>query len=115
MGSVARYLVSVTVERAMERLPPLGTFAVNMIGCVLAGVVVGLALLKPATVTHNLRLFLVVGFCGGFTTFSAFGYDTVALLQGRHAALALLNIGMHIVGGLIAVWLGLTAARMMQG
>jgi fluoride exporter len=112
---VARYLVSVTVERTMERLPPMGTFAVNMIGCALVGVFVGLSLQRPALVTANLRLFLVVGFCGGFTTFSAFGYDTVALLQGRHPALALLNIGMHVVGGLIAVWLGLMAARMIQG
>lgn len=110
-GSILRYWVSGWVQTAVSQSwRPVGTLAVNVIGCFLIGLFMGMAdfrqLLKPEA-----RLLLVVGLLGGFTTFSAFGYETFALARDREFGAAILNIGAQVVIGLAAVWAGYAVSR----
>jgi CrcB protein len=66
---------------------------------------------KNQLMNSNIKWFLVTGFCGGFTTFSAFGYENIRLLQSGNVALAFLYIGCSIVLGLGSIWLGLTLVK----
>ena len=112
-GSVLRYLVGGAVQRLMagttDRPPgevlPAGTLAVNLIGCLLIGVLAAL-FNRNVLPSDQYRLALTVGVLGGFTTFSAFGLDTLTLLQRNHLTLAIVNIGANVVGGLLAVQVG---------
>jgi len=106
IGSVLRYLVSGSAQTASQSIAfPYGTLAVNVIGCFLIGFLSELAqsrsLFSPDT-----RAFLIVGILGGFTTFSAFGNETMNLLRDGGQALALLNVSAQVLLGLGAVWLG---------
>ncbi|MBW1942485.1 MAG: fluoride efflux transporter CrcB, partial [Deltaproteobacteria bacterium] len=84
---------------------PYGTFAVNIIGCFLIGVLSHLVE-SQAGVSAEMRLLLMVGLLGSFTTYSTFSSETINLLQDRELFLALLNIGTHLIVGLSAVLLG---------
>jgi len=108
LGSVFRYLISGLLQKlSPEGVFPLGTLGVNVIGCLVIGLLAGAAenlqVLGPQA-----RLFLFLGLLGGFTTFSSFGYETMAMLRGGQVLVAVANVGLHIVVGLFAVWLGLT-------
>ena len=110
IGSVLRYLVSGSAQTASQSIAfPYGTLAVNVIGCFLIGFLSELAqsrsLFSPDT-----RAFLIVGILGGFTTFSAFGNETMNLLRDGEQALAMMNVSAQILLGLGAVWLGYTLA-----
>ena len=110
IGSVLRYLVSGSVQTASQSIAfPYGTLAVNVIGCFFIGFLSELAesrsFLSPDT-----RAFLIVGILGGFTTFSAFGNETMNLLRDGEQALAMMNVSAQILLGLGAVWLGYTLA-----
>jgi CrcB protein len=91
---------------------PLGTFSVNLIGCFLIGAFVGLAekgnILSPET-----RLFLITGICGGFTTFSTFSYDNIALLKSGEWFFFLLYIFGSVILGLLATYLGLLLIKFL--
>lgn len=111
VGACARYaLVDWFGERYGQRFP-WGTIAVNLSGCFVLGIVVGLGIHHG--LSTNVRTAVGTGGLGAFTTFSAFSADTVALLESEHAsaALALRNVALTIAGGLAlaAVGLGLTA------
>jgi CrcB protein len=109
---VARYLVSGWAQQAANSRLPVGTFAVNALGCFAVGALMGLVeergLLSPEA-----RWLLVVGFFGSFTTFSAFGYETLALARGGDWVAAGGNAAAHLVLGLAAVWLGAVAIRLL--
>jgi CrcB protein len=109
IGTVARYLLSGAVQRSFF---PTGTLAVNILGCLVIGFVGGLAA-RPAGLSQTTRIFLATGICGGFTTFSAFGFETMQLIGDGQIWQAGLNIGLQLVGGLGAVWLGLVGSRLM--
>lgn len=110
IGSVLRYLVSGSVQTASQSIAfPYGTLAVNVIGCLFIGFLSELAESR-ALFSTDTRSFLVLGILGGFTTFSAFGIETMNLLRGGETALALANIGAQVLLGLGAVWLGYTLA-----
>jgi len=113
LGAVARYGVGGLVHRnpALAGFP-FGTLAVNLLGCLLIGLGAGLADARQA-IGPEARLFLFVGVLGGFTTFSSFGYETVALLRDHEFLRAGLNAGLNVFAGLLLVWLGyaLTSAR----
>lgn len=112
VGSVARYALGGAVHRlAPAAAFPYGTLVVNVLGCLLVGLVAGLAETRQA-LSPEARLFLVLGLLGGFTTFSAFGYETLALARDSEALKALANVGLHLVAGLGAAWLGITLARL---
>ena len=80
IGAALRYIASTWLSQSTRFVFPLGTFAVNFIGCTLLGIFVGLGLGK--TTTLPLREFAVIGILGGFTTFSAFGLESFEMLQG---------------------------------
>lgn len=84
---------------------PLGTLAVNILGCLLIGVLNGLAETRQV-IGPELRLFLMIGMLGGFTTFSTFGYETLALIRDADLVQAMGNVMAQVFFGLIAVWLG---------
>jgi CrcB protein len=110
LGSAARYWFSGVVQRAAPTFFPTGTLAVNINGCLIVGLVGGLAT-RPEGVPLNARLFIIVGICGGFTTFSAFGFETMQLIGDGEIWQAGLNIGAQLLGGLTAVWAGLAISR----
>lgn len=106
LGSALRYGVSGWAQRLVPSgLFPVGTLVVNVVGCFVLGLLGGYAenvgLFGPST-----RLFLFLGVLGGFTTFSTFGYETMAMLRDGQSFGALANVGLQIVLGLAGVWLG---------
>ena len=115
IGSALRYLVAMGVDNWYGRGDfPFGTLAVNVIGCLIIGLLTFLAESRAAF-SAELRVFLVIGILGGFTTFSSFGNDTVNLWRAGREGRALINIGAQLVLGLGAVWLGRMLARQVWG
>ncbi len=110
IGSILRYLSSVLLQKYCITVFPLATFLVNVIGCLLIGLVMGL-LEKNQLNNNNIKWFLVTGFCGGFTTFSAFSFENITLLQNGNFGWAFLYIISSVVIGMGAVWLGLTLLK----
>jgi fluoride exporter len=109
IGAMARYKLSGLVLRHAETWKfPLGTFAVNISGCLAAGFLAGWA--EKHSLGTEVRLFLFAGLLGGYTTFSAFGLETFHLLQKREIFLAALNAAGGVLAGVLAVWLGMKAA-----
>ena len=113
IGSILRYLVSGYAQQLGKSLQfPFGTLIVNLVGCVLVGFVAELIDHRDIA-SGETRAFLIVGLLGGFTTFSAFGLETMGLLRNGEPWLALSNILGHIILGLFAVWLGYSAASLL--
>ncbi len=103
LGSVLRYLLSQSIQGKLVPHFPLGTLSVNLIGCFAIGAI--FALTEKGTVGPEWRLFLVTGICGGFTTFSAFSIETVALLRGGQMGYAFMYVTASVVLGLAATFL----------
>jgi CrcB protein len=111
IGSVLRFLVSGWTHRLLPAATlPVGTLAVNLIGCLAIGFLGGLAEFR-SLVGPQARLFLMIGVLGGFTTFSTFGHEGLGLLRDQQHYGAVLYIAGHVVLGLSAAWLGLILAR----
>ena len=108
-GAIARYLLSGMVQERSGGVFPWGTLVVNVLGCLVMGVLAGLADVR-GFMTPPARALLVVGILGGFTTFSAFGNETMNLLLERDVLRAGLNVGLNVVVGITAVWAGRAAA-----
>ena len=104
LGSGLRYLVSITMNQYSKVLP-FGTFTVNMLGCLLIGLILGYAQ-RENTLTSNQTLLLATGFCGGFTTFSAFANENLELIKNGE----LFNFSVYTIGsvliGILAVFIG---------
>ncbi|EDM44883.1 integral membrane protein possibly involved in chromosome condensation, CrcB-like protein [unidentified eubacterium SCB49] len=110
LGSALRYVIS----RALNSTPPgfpYGTFAVNVIGSLIIGIILGFAL-KHHSPSSNTALFIATGLCGGFTTFSAFAYENVMFLKaGDYQTFIIYTLG-SIVLGLAAVFAGIYLSRL---
>jgi CrcB protein len=104
LGSLARYLCSQGVRLLVPLAFPLGTFVVNVAGCLLVGLLYGLA--DRHRIAPAVLLFLATGFCGGFTTFSTFSYEMLSLLRGGQTGLFLLYALASIAVGLAAAAFG---------
>ena len=98
LGSGLRYLVAIAMKQYSKFLP-FGTFTVNMVGCLLIGLVLGYAH-KENTLTSNQTLLLATGFCGGFTTFSAFANENLELIKNGE----FFNFSIYAIG---SVFLGI--------
>ncbi|HVJ87110.1 MAG TPA: fluoride efflux transporter CrcB [Caulifigura sp.] len=109
LGALARYAVS---EWFVRRLPA-GTLLVNVVGCFLIGLAMGLSI-EHRWMSPNVRLFFVTGFLGALTTFSTFGWQTFSLAEKKDFTLALANIGLNVVGSLVAVAIGFQLAVMVN-
>lgn len=110
LGSIFRYLTAVFSEKYLQILFPLGTFFVNIIGCFLIGLLMGF-LGQNVTENQNVKLLFISGFCGGYTTFSTFAYENIAMLQNNNYRGALFYIALSVVSGVFAVWLGIKVAQ----
>jgi CrcB protein len=103
IGSIMRFLISNYTQKLWNiNVFPMGTFIVNMLGCFLIGVLSS-AFLK---VDNDLKFLLITGFCGGFTTFSAFSAENYSLFQGGNYFILTLYIALSVVVGLLSVFLG---------
>ena len=114
LGSVARYGVGALAAHLLGPSFPWGTLLVNLTGSFLIALVMHLALTGTA-VSPEMRIFLTTGILGGFTTYSSFNYETLALLNQRAYWLAGLNLGATVLGCLVAGVLGLGAGRALAG
>ena len=105
LGGVSRYWLTGIIQKNVPTLFPLGIFTVNIIGCFIIGLLTGLSA-HSNLLTQNHRLFLIIGFCGSFTTFTSFSADNLKLLTAKAYLLFSLNIGLSVILGLLATWLG---------
>lgn len=113
LGTLARFGLNGLVQRQLPTAAfPYGTLAVNLLGCFLIGSVVGLAE-ERQLLGQETRAVVLIGVLGGFTTFSAFGYETFEMLRDGNYARATCNAGIHVALGVAFVWLGhtLTTSR----
>ena len=107
-GSIARYKLSgLVLHHAVDWRFPLGTFVVNIMGCLVAGILAGLVE-RHHVLSADTRLLLFTGLLGGFTTFSAFGVETVFLLRRGEILVATGYVVLSIVVGVGLLWLGMT-------
>jgi len=110
VGGVIRYLLGGAIQRAFAASFPVGTLVINVTGSALLGFILRYALEMPA-VTPEIRALLGVGFCGGYTTFSTFSYETLTLLEDGDWRRAGLYVGVSLLGSVLAAFLGFMAAR----
>ncbi len=110
LGSVLRYGSGQMMVKVFDSQHPIGTFFVNIVGSLLIGLVLGLSE-KGVELTMNWKLFLAVGFCGGFTTFSAFALENMNFLQSQQFMMSFLYISASLILGLAAVYLGFWIAK----
>ena len=119
LGAICRYkLGGVILHQSENWRFPLGTFVINMLGCLVLGLIMGV-LERRQVLEPQLSLFLITGFLGSFTTFSAFSYETLFLMRRGDFPTAILNIFLSVVFCLTAVWfgtrIGRTAVDVFQG
>ena len=114
LGTGLRYGIGLWVGQRFESPFPAATLIVNLVGCVLIAFVMQLAL-RLTTFPPDLRVMLTTGFMGGLTTYSAFNYETTRLWLAGARRLALLNLGVTVVGCLVAGLIGLALARKLVG
>lgn len=115
LGGMLRYFLSGVAARLAGETFPWGTLLVNVTGCLFIGFFASLAgpegrLIVPS----NVRLFVMTGFCGGYTTFSTFSYETLRLLQDSEWAYACWNIAASLLLCLAGVWAGYQAAMLLN-
>lgn len=114
IGSVARYGVGALAAQLLGPTFPWGTLFVNLSGSFLIALLMHVAL-TGTTISLEMRIFLTTGIMGGFTTYSSFNYETLALIDQRAYALASLNLAATVVGCLLAGVLGLASGRALAG
>lgn len=109
-GSISRYGIGVWTTRFWVNPFPLGTFLINIIGCLLIGLLFG-GWIK-GHISDSMSRFMIAGFCGGFTTFSSFSYEALALLEEGRIVVWGLYVGSSVLLGMLATWGGITVVRM---
>ena len=112
IGSVTRYLASNWMAERFGADFPLGTLLVNVIGCFIIGLFMAMAT-ERLSISPYWRLLIAVGFLGGLTTFSSFSYETLRLLQDADILRAFYNVGLNLVCGFLATWVGIILSRLI--
>ncbi len=110
LGSLSRYYISIFVQKYTASAFPYGTLAVNIAGCLFIGFVMQYFMMRPG-VSNALKVFLITGFAGAFTTFSTFGHETIALFMANNFKAAFINVVISNIFGLAAVFAGSLAAK----
>lgn len=110
LGAVARHSLSSFVMRQTGSGFPYGTLAVNLIGAFLIGLIIEFSAVK-LSIPKEMKLLLVTGILGGFTTFSAFSLDMIVLMQRGAILSCVLYIAASVIGGLLAVYAGMSLIR----
>lgn len=113
IGSVLRYLVSTGVYAVTGKLFPFGTLTVNVLGSLAMGFLSVVLLERFNGLAPHLRAILLVGFLGGFTTFSAFSLETFSLFENGNFGLGLINIILSISLCLVSIWVGAVLGRLL--
>ena len=111
VGAIARYMLSGMIQRRVPDFAPAGTLFVNVLGCLLIGMLLELA--RREILPHHLKLALVTGCLGSLTTFSTFGHETISLLQSQNLHLAMMNVSANLIVGCFAVVAGQALVAMM--
>ncbi|MBL7852110.1 MAG: fluoride efflux transporter CrcB [Cyclobacteriaceae bacterium] len=111
LGGIARYGLSQVIQARLLSSFPYGTLTVNVIGCFFIGMVY--ALTDRGNLAEGWRLFLVTGILGGFTTFSAFSHETVAMLRDGQTVEALAYVAGSVIVGLAATFLGISLTKLL--
>jgi CrcB protein len=109
IGSVMRYLLQIFVEKGMSSTFPMGTFIANIAGSFIIGIVFALA--EKQMMNSEWRLFMSVGICGGFTTFSAFAFNNFNMIKEHSWNQLILNVGGNLILGVFAVYLGIILVK----
>jgi CrcB protein len=113
LGAIARYEVTNLIQHETHVGFPYGTFVVNITGCLIIGIAIGL--LDQHVIAHpNWRLLIVTGFVGAYTTFSTFEAETFNEVSAGAWAVAAANVIASVVVGYVAVWIGFAAARLVH-
>ena len=112
LGTVARYVLGGVVQRAAGAQFPWGTLCINLLGCFLIGIFAALSD-KKFFFDSNMRIFLMIGFCGAFTTFSTFILETANLLKDSEFLPALINVMASVIAGFIVFRLGVVIGELI--
>ena len=114
LGSACRYALQGWAQRFSDGSFPVGTLTVNVVGCFIIGVL-NMLFTGPSPIRIEYRVGVLVGLLGGFTTFSAFGWETFALASEGQLAGAAMNVVLSVTFGMAAVWLGYRLAERLYG
>lgn len=109
LGSVLRFITNVIISKNIPGKLHLATLSVNIVGCLLIGFLMGY--LSKQSETENLKLLLITGFCGGFTTFSTFGLENYSFIQSGNIISSLLYTTISIIIGILFVALGIYLSK----
>lgn len=109
-GTMMRYALAAAVNRLTQSLFPFGTLVVNVLGCLIIGYIM-MSLPRTGEWRESLRLLLVTGMLGGFTTFSSFSWETVGLIEEGRVAYALGNVALSLALCLLGTFVGIWLAR----
>ena len=110
VGSMLRYVSSRSIDEKFNSLVPYGTLTVNIAGSFVLGIIYAWAIRKTGN-AENIRLFFGAGFCGGFTTFSAFAFENLNMLEQKLIASSVLYISVSLVLGIVAVFAGMALGK----
>ena len=111
IGGICRYLLSMFIQNKFLSAFPYGTLSVNIIGCLLIGIMFGIS--ERSLPGVEWQIFLVTGCLGGFTTFSSFSNETVALIRAGQYWPAFTYVGVSVVVGLLATFMGISLMKMV--
>jgi CrcB protein len=114
LGTVVRYLLATTVDKGINSKFPFGTVVVNVVGCFLAGLLISLFRTR-VQLSDTMTAVVMIGFLGGFTTFSAYALQTFTFFEAGESTLAFTNLVVSNLLGLLAVWAGYSIAGMLHG
>ncbi len=112
LGSISRYMVQQVLADKFGASFPYGTLAVNIIGSFIIGIVYAL-FERGSVLSPEWRLFLAVGFCGGFTTFSSFAFESIQMLRLEQFLYLSLYMSFSLIGGLMATYLGILSIKLL--
>lgn len=110
IGSICRYLTSIFISRHYPSVFPFATFTANILGCFIIGILLGL-FERHQPVNPDLKFLLITGFCGGYTTFSTFSSENLALLHAGNYQTAFTYILFSLLTGILCVWAGIMITK----